>query len=177
MIIGERPLSIKQSAGYIRNAYKRVEEFTGIRFGADYLWHVFHPEESDWFLYSEKPAIALCIFRESHPDSQVDFAADLQYAHHFEGRDLCDDEAYRPLLEKYLIPAGSFYQKLHDPVYKEKAHYEFALVKQLQVTGFPALLLQENENRFYLVSTGYTDYETLKTRIDRLLGELSHTVI
>ncbi|MEP7278566.1 MAG: DsbA family protein [Bacteroidota bacterium] len=172
MIISETPKPIAATAGYILKAYKTVEENTGIAFGSDYLWHIKNPDKSDWFPDSEKPAIALCVFKDYHQDNQVAFAADLQYALHYEGRDLCDDEAYRHLLEKYAIPAAGFYQKLHSPEYKEKAYYEFALVKQLQVTGFPAVLMQVSETKFYLISRGYTDYATLLTRIENIRKEL-----
>src|SRR5258708_35840642 len=94
MILPEEPVHISTTAGYIKEGYKRVEEITGVKFGEDYLWHIKHPEQSDWYPDSEKPAIALCIFKEYFPDQQVNFAADLQYALHFEGRDLTDDEAY-----------------------------------------------------------------------------------
>jgi putative protein-disulfide isomerase len=90
----------------------------------------------------------------------------------YEGRDLTDDEAYRHLLDKYHIPADAFYQKLKSAEYKEKAYYEIALVKQLQVKGFPCLLLQVSDSKFYLLAQGYTDYETLKRRIDKVLEEV-----
>jgi len=172
MIISETPKPISVMAAYIQKAYTVVEERTGIRFGSDFLWHINNPDKSDWFLNSEKSAIALCVFKDYYLGQQVAFASDLQYALNFEGRDLCDDEAYRRLLEKYAIPADDFYHKLHSEEYKEKAYYEFALVKQLQVTGFPAVLLQASETKFYLISRGYTDYETLKERIENILKEL-----
>jgi len=172
MIISETPRPISVMAGYIQQAYKVVEERTGIRFGSDFLWHINNPDKSDWFLNSEKSAIALCVFKEYYPEQQVAFASDLQYALNYEGRDLSDDEAYRHLLEKYNLPAEAFYASLHSPAYKEKAYYEFALVKQLQVTGFPAVLLQVSESKFYLISRGYTDYETLKERVDNILQEI-----
>jgi putative protein-disulfide isomerase len=173
MIPAQNPRPIAATAGYISEGYKRVEELTGIQFGPDYLWHIFHPEDSDWFPHSEKAAIALCIFKERYPEQQVDFAADLQYALHFEGRDLTDNEAYRHLLEKYSIDAGDFYTKLNSEEYKEKAQYEFALCKQLQVTSFPQVLLQTGEQKFYLLAKGYTDFETLDKRIQSVLTELS----
>ncbi len=172
MILNDHPKPIAVTAGYIQKAYKVVEEHTGIRFGPDYLWHINHPELSDWLPDSEKPAIALCIFKEYYPDRQVEFAADLQYALHYEGRDLCDNEAYRHLLEKYSIHEESFYAKLKSDEYKEKAHYEFALCKQLQVTGFPAVLLQVSESKFYLLARGYTHYDDLKERIENVLKEM-----
>lgn len=173
MILPEEPRHIGVMAGFIKEGYKRVEALTGVRFGSDYLWHIENPELSDWFPNSEKPAIALCVFKEWYPDEQVAFAADLQYALHYEGRDLCDDEAYRHLLEKYAIPAAPFYERLHSEAYKEKAYYEFSLCKQLQVTGFPAVLLQASDLKFYLLARGYTDYNSLQQRIESVLKELA----
>lgn len=173
MILPDEPRHIGVMAGYIQKAYKTVEEYSGVKFGEDYLWHIFNPDKSDWFLHSEKPSIALCIFKEYHPGKQVAFAADLQYAHLYEGRDLTDDEAYRHLLEKYSIPADTFYDRLRSNEYKEKAYYEFALVKQLQVSGFPTVLLQAAESKFYLIARGFTPYETLKQRIESILADMA----
>jgi putative protein-disulfide isomerase len=171
MILPKEPQPIGVMAGYIQKAYKTVEERTGIRFGEDWRWHIFHPEESDWHPNSEKPAIAMCVFRDYHPDLCVRFSAELQYALHYEGRDLTDDEAYRHLLEKYDIPETEFFQKLHDPAYKEKAYGDFSLVQQLKVTGFPTVFLQVSDAKLYLLSQGYTDYATLKKNLDDVLSE------
>jgi putative protein-disulfide isomerase len=172
MILPEQPTPIGVMAPYIQQAYKTVENTTGITFGEDYLWHIFHPELSDWFPNSEKPAIALCILKEYFPEKQLQFAGDLQYALNFEGRDLTDDEAYRHLLHQYQIPEEEFYQKLHEETYKEKAYYEFALCKQLKVTGYPALLLQTSESKLYLLAKGFTDEATLRQRIKNVLKEV-----
>jgi putative protein-disulfide isomerase len=169
MIFEEQPQHISAIAPYVQGAYKRVEELTGIEFGKDYLWHMFNPNESDWYPESTTPAIALCIMKEYHPEQAVFMAEDLQYALNYEGRDLTDKEAYRHLLAKYNIPEVEFYTKLKSEEYREKAYYEFALVKQLNVTGFPQVLLQVTDSKFYLLAQGFTDYETLKTRINKVL--------
>jgi putative protein-disulfide isomerase len=171
MIPAENPQPISKVASYIKEAYKRVEEMTGIQFGNDFLWHIQNPELSDWFMHSEKSAAALCIFKEYYPEKQLAFASDLQYALNFEGRDLTDDEAYRHLLDRYHIPVTDFYKKLNSEEYKEKARYEFALCAQLQVTGFPAVLLQVSDSKFYLVARGYTPYEQVKERLQSILKE------
>lgn len=171
MLIGEQVMPITAVAPYIQSAYKRVESLSGITFGEDFLWHINNPDLSDWKMNSEKPAIALCIFKEYYPQLQLAFASELQYALNYEGRDLDDDEAYRHLLEKYSIQPEVFYNKLKSEQYKEMAYYEFALCKQLQVNGFPALLLQMNESKFYLLAKGYTPYEELEERIRNVLSE------
>ena len=173
MIMNEKPQHISAMAGFIRDAYKTVEEYSGVKFGPDFLWHIYHSEESDWFPHSEKSAIALCIFKEQFPELQVEFAADLQYALNFEGRDLCDNEAYRHLLEKYEIDPDDFYTKLASPAYKEKAAYEFALCKQLNVTGFPCVFLQVSEQKLYMIARGYTAYNDLEGRLQKLLQEMA----
>ena len=172
MILPEKPVHIRVAANYIATAYKNVEALTGIEFGKDYLWHILNPEESDWYPNSEKPAIAMCIFKEYYPERAIEFAADLQFALHYEGRDLTDNEAYLHLLEKYSIQAEIFFEKLQSEQYKEMAYYEFSLMKQLQVNAFPVVLVQTAELKFHMVARGYTDYETLKERIDNLLKEL-----
>lgn len=172
MISVEQQKPVSAIASYVSSAYKNVEAMTGIRFGDDFLWHIFNPDESDWILCSEKSAIALTIFKEWFPEKQMEFASDLQYALNFEGRDLTDDEAYRHLLAKYEIDPETFYEKLHSEAYRDKARYEYALCQQLQVTGFPQVLMQVNDQKLYLLAKGYTDYETLKSRIEAVKKEI-----
>lgn len=173
MILPEKPVHIRVSAGYILNAYQQVEELTGIKFGEDYLWHIRNPEESDWYPNSEKPAIALCIFKEYYPERAVEFASDLQYSLHYEGRDLTDNEAYRHLLEKYSIQPEVFYEKLASEAYRDMAYYEFSLVKQLHVNGYPTVFIQTGETKFHMVARGYTAYEALCSRLDIILNEMA----
>lgn len=174
MMTGETVQPIQRIAHYIQSAYKRVEDLTGIRFGEDFLWHINNPDKSDWVMNSEKPAIALCIFKELYPDRQLEFASDLQYALNYEGRDLDDDEAYRHLLEKYVIPADDFYDKLKSEVYKERAYYEFALCRQLQADSFPQVLLQAADDKFYLLAKGFTPFEEIRARIDNISASLKN---
>ena len=173
MILPEKPTHVREIAPYIQKAYKTVEETTGIKFGQDFLWHIFNYEDSDWYPNSEKSAIAMVIFKEFYPDRAVEFASDLQYALNFEGRDLTDDEAYRHLLEKYSIHTEVFYERLNSEAYKEKAYYEFSLMKQLQVTGYPCVFIQTDELKFQMVARGFTDYETLKQRINNVLKDIA----
>ena len=172
MMIGENKMPIEKIGPYIQGAYKRVEEVTGIKFGDDFLWHTANPDKSDWVMNSEKPAIALSILKEIYPERQLEFAGDLQYALNYEGRDLDDDEAYRHLLEKYTISEDDFYTKLKSDEYKEKAYYEFALCKQLNVDSYPQVLIQLHSNKFYLITKNFSTYEEVKKGIEKALTEI-----
>lgn len=169
MMIGDQVMPIEKIGPYIASSYQRVEELTGIKFGEDFLWHCNNPDKSDWVMNSEKSAIALCILKEYYPERQLEFATDLQHALNYEGRDLDDDEAYRHLLDKYNLQPEAFYTKLKAEEYKEMAYYEFALMKQLQVNGYPTVFIQTGELKFVMVARGYTSYKELQTRIDNVL--------
>ena len=177
MIPSQNPRPIATMASYINDGYKRVEEMTSVKFGEDYLWHIHNADKSDWHPHSEKAAIALCIFKEQYPQQQVSFAADLQYALYYEGRDLTDNEAYRHLLKQYSIDADDFYSKLKSEEYKDKALYEYSLCRQLQAESFPQVLLQVSELKFHLIAKGYTDYDTLQKRIESVIGEIINTSV
>ena len=170
MMIGDEVMPIEKIGPYIQTSYKRIEELTGIKFGEDFLWHINNPDKSNWVMNSEKPAIALSILKEYYPERQLEFATDLQYALNYEGRDLDDDEAYRHLLDKYNIQPEAFYSKLHAEEYKEMAYYEFALMKQLQVNGYPTVFVQTGELKFEMISSGYTAYVDVKERIENVLN-------
>jgi putative protein-disulfide isomerase len=42
----------------------------------------------------------------------------------------------------------------------------------LQVTGYPCVFIQTADLKFVMVARGYTDYDALKERIGKVLGEL-----
>ncbi|MFN5021018.1 MAG: DsbA family protein [bacterium] len=171
MIPVEATKHIGAIAEYIQGAYQTVEQMTGVTFGKDYLWHIFNPDESDWYPNSEMAAIAMAIFREVYPDQTIAFASDLQYSLYEEGRDLTDKEAYRHLLEKYSIDAEVFYQKLGSDAYKEKAYYDFSLIKQLRVNGFPTVFLQLDESKLYMISRGFSTLDDVEQRMNKIMAE------
>lgn len=171
MIPVEDTKHIGNIAQYIQGAYQTVEQTTGVKFGKDYLWHIFNPDESDWYPNSEMAAIAMAVFRESYPDQTIAFAADLQFALYEEGRDLTDKEAYRHLLEQYNIDTEVFYQKLGSEAYKEKAYYDFSLIQQLKVNGFPTVFLQLDDAKLYMISRGFSTLEAVEQRMNKILAE------
>jgi putative protein-disulfide isomerase len=162
---------IGKIAGYIKDAYKTVEQMTGIKFGTDFLWHINNPDLSDWHPNSEMAAIAMSILKDFNPDRSIEFAADLQFALYSEGRDLTDPEAYRHLIEKYEFDPKEFYEKLKSEEYKEKAYYDFSLIKQLNVNGFPTLFIQISESKLYMIARGYSDQKSIEKRIDDIMLE------
>jgi putative protein-disulfide isomerase len=173
LILPAEPKPLKTLSRFLEASSKEIEIKTGVRFGTDYRWHIEHPDETDWFPNSEKPAIALSIFKEYYPELQVEFATDLEFALFSEGRDLTDPEAYRHLLEKYTLPFEEFYEKLSSPAYHELAHEDFKLAERLNIRSFPVLMIQSTASKFFLVSEGYMEYPSVKRNIYEVLHSIT----
>lgn len=169
MMLGDRSGPIGVVASYIKTAYKRVEETTSITFGEGFLTHL---ERGELVLDSEKPAIALSAFKSYQSEKAILFAHDLQDCLYHDGRDLNDDDVYRYLAVNYGIDPDEFAYKMQQEEFKKAAYYDFALAKQLQVSGYPAVLLQNADNHFYLLTSGFADLQTIEARIDSVLQEL-----
>lgn len=170
MVLGDREGPISNSAELIKSHLPRIEETTGAVFGDDF-WKVL--EEGTQFQSSEKPSIALSVFKSFYPEKAILFAADIQKATFVNGADLSLDESYLPIISKYEIPADDFLQKLNSEEFKQAAYYDFALAKQLQVSGYPAAFIKVDDRNFHMIAKGYADYETMKLRIANVLSQLS----
>ncbi len=169
MMTGDRVGTIDQIAPFIKTAYRTVEETTGIKFGEPYLKHL---EAGTMILNSEKPAIALSVFKSYFPEKAIPFAHDLQDAMYFEGRDANEDDLYRYLAVNFGIDPDDFEEKMTQESFLDAARYDFSLAKQLQVTGFPAVLVEAGKSSFYLIAKGYTDIDTLELRMENVLKEI-----
>lgn len=149
---------------YIKEAHKQVEATTGITFGQPFLEQYLR---SDDVMDSEKPSIALTVFKHYQPENAVNFAHDMQVALNLEGKSLNDDQTYRELLEKYNIPADQFLQHMQEDDNKYATHQEFNIVQQWGITGFPAAILEKDE-QLYLIARGFTPMDKLLQVIDEI---------
>jgi len=173
MVPPEFARPVREKASFIAGAYRTVEEYSGIRFGQAYLEHIFNPDASPWVEESLTPATALCLLKSTQTKHPVALAAEIQKLHMVYGKDLSDSESYREMAEAAGCEWEDFKRKLASGEWQDEARYEFALVKQLGITGFPAVLLQTAETKFYFIAKGYTPLEDLEPRLEAVLKEVT----
>lgn len=149
---------------YISEAHKSVEDVTGVKFGPAFLEEYL---KTDDVMDSEKPGIALTIFKEYQPHNAISFAHDIQVALNYNGQSLNDDNTYRGLLEKYQVPVNEFLEKLHDDAYRYDTIQEFNQVAQWGITGFPAAIFDDGKELF-LIARGFTPLERLLEVIEKI---------
>ncbi|GJM33382.1 MAG: DsbA family protein [Saprospiraceae bacterium] len=163
MIIGERSGPIGKVAGYIGEAYKTVENRTGIKFGKDFLEGILKEGTAEFS--SLQPAIALCAVKELARDKSLEFAGLLQKAIYFDGIAPNELKDYVPYAQKVGINKEDFLAAMQNDRYLEQAKREFDVVQKLGIQGFPTLLL-ETEERLYRLTSGYLPYEQLAAVIE-----------
>ena len=169
MVVGDRVGLVKDMmpTKNLLAIYDRIMQMTGTAFGKDYLAKV---EKGEVYVNSEIPAIALSVFKSYNKDQVVDFAHQLQHQLFVEAKSVNDENIYRDLATEFGVDGEEFIEKMKSDTYREAARYDFALGRQLQVTGYPQVLVQVGETQFYLIAKGWTDFGTLEGRLNQVLA-------
>ena len=167
MIQGSRIEPIAAMADYIRQASPRVAQTTGVTFGDAFYREIL--DKGTYISNSLPPAVALAILKQAKPLGQVTLAHDIQKQLYLEGRDLNEAETYLPLAAGAGISENDFRTKFNSEEYRTKAVQEFGLVQSWGISGFPAVVLQK-EDQLYLVARGYQPYEEFTQTIDKVLA-------
>lgn len=171
MVIGDRIGTIRDAAPpNILEIYERIAAHTGTKFSAAYLANV---QQGDSIRNSEIPANALAVFKSYLPEKAIEYAHALQQQLFINALEVDDDALYLGLAKDFGLDGPTFLEQMNQPAFQEKARYEFALAKQLQVTGYPQLLVQAGATQFYLIARGYTHFATLEERIQKILTEIT----
>lgn len=165
MVTGDRIGPIGESAAYIKEAYKTVEEHSGIEFGQPFLDHLFN--DGSHLFSSLEPSIALAVIKDLAPKHAVAFASDLHHSVYVEGLPPADFESYVAYAKKYGIDRDVFLRKCRSAEMEEKAKVDFSLSSSLGVTGFPTLVYY-NGSDLQVISRGYMTSEQVAQRLDAL---------
>jgi putative protein-disulfide isomerase len=172
MVVGEQigELSKRYPPKMLLEAYARIEKMTGTVFSEEYLAKV---KTGKTYINSEIPSVALSILKESKPDKAIDFAHAIQEQLFMEAKAVNDDALYSHLATEYGMDADDFLARMKEEKYLEAARYDFALSQQLQVTGYPQVLIQTDESQFYLIAKGYTPFDAMDERIQKVSESLA----
>lgn len=168
MVTGDRVGRIGEIAGYIKDAYKTVEQRTGVVFGEAFLDGTL--AEGRAVFTSVPSAIAMAIVKATKPELQVEFAHSLQSAIYQDGIPPADLEAYVPYAENIGITQAEFLPKMKDLVYRKLAEQEFQIATQVGVRGFPTCFMKTGD-QFHLVTTGYQPLPEMLIATQKILEQ------
>lgn len=168
MMMGERSGPLNSVAPYIKTAYTDVEERSGVKFGKKFIEEILNPGTA--VLSSLEPAIAMAVFKSFESGKDVQFAAALQRAIYFDGILSTDLKAMIPYAVELGIDEQEFRIRLNDPLHHDRAFDDFRTCQRFGIQGFPSTVLL-HEDKYYLLGHGFTDFETLESRMQQVLAE------
>lgn len=162
MVVGERVGPVGEVAPYIKNAYKRVEDLSGVRFGTAFL-EMMNAGGATIF-NSEPPSRAAYILKDAFPALTVEIAHEVQDIIYKEGRDPNLSASYHDLAKKLGMSATQFDEHFESHSYRLAVQDEFALVARFGVSGFPTVVYRKLD-QYYLVSNGFTTLDVLNNTL------------
>ncbi|TVQ83712.1 MAG: DsbA family protein [Bacteroidetes bacterium] len=149
---------IGEIAGYIKNAYKVVEDTTGVKFGEKFLNDIL--EKGDAVFTSVPPAKALAVLRIHKPGECVEIAARLQKAILHDGINVDDYVAYSEIGKEFGMEPDDFLSQVKSAEIEEIVQNEFKMVAGLGVNGYPSVLLRKGKET-HVLSRGYKDFDSM----------------
>lgn len=162
MVLGDREGPIGNIAAYIKDAYKVVEDRTGVEFGQNFLEKL---EKGKMEISSYLPARAMAAYKMMKSEDQVTFAQAIQHAIYYGGKPPAEKDTYYELMDKLGI-SPEFRMHFNLPASEELAIQDFQLSQQLKVQGFPSVFV-EKEGTYVMISHGYVPFQQLDDNLKR----------
>ena len=125
-------------------------------------------DDPDFVYDTEPPSRAVLAVRKLHPQVEYNFFQDVQELFYAKNKHTNVAENYYPLLDKYSIDKESFTEAFHSDELKQLTKADFEKASQLNIRGFPSILLLE-DGKYTLVSNGYTKSKELISRIEKIM--------
>jgi putative protein-disulfide isomerase len=171
MVMGNRIAPIGNMSDYILQAIPRLERTTGVTFGAPYIALL---KEGSYVTSSEKPSIALCVYKSFTSERSVEYGYGIQKAFYLEAKDLNNDTLYADLAVPFGLDRNQFLNRMQDSTYLKHAQEGFKRATNLGVTGYPTLL-EKQDDKYVLLTEGYSTYESIEKhllkRFKKIAGE------
>ena len=168
MITGSRIGPLSHMREFIKQAYRVVEQHTGVKFGPDFTEKTL--EEGKATYSSLEPSKALSIFRTFQPNKALEFSHEIQKLIYFEGIDPVDYEAYLPLFDRYGMQEKEILPLFSSKDIEQETVNEFGRAARWGINGFPACVMQLHSGKAFVLSSGYLPFEQMEERIRPYLG-------
>jgi len=119
---------------------------------------------------TEPPCRAVVTVRRLSPDNEMAFFSKIQsafYEHYFY---MGDSRSYHSVLKELGISVEDFDGLFSSDKMKESVRVDFQRAANLGVSGFPTVLIQ-NDDKVTRVSSGYTQAESLISKIESIISK------
>ncbi len=149
----------------ILHHWREVERRTGQVFS-------FEAAMPEGFVYdTEPPCRAVSAVFAIHPDLRLSYFRSVQAAFYTENQDVTQPAVLAELAKKAGLEPNEFLESFHSDEMKSKTLGQFNHSREWGVSGFPSVVLQNNED-LAMLTRGYRPYEDLRPGLDSWLSSL-----
>jgi len=123
-----------------------------------------------WRYDTELPCSAVVAVREQNPALTLRFFERLHRAFYAEGIDITEAAPYRELAADFVPDVDAFLQELGSERLRKLTWQDFAVSRQLGVSGFPTLLLRRGHDIF-MITRGWAPLDAIESALRSWLQE------
>ena len=163
MITGTRIGPLSNMASYIKQAYKVVEQNSGVKFGEQFVNKTL--EEGKVIFSSLEPAKALTIYKHLSKSNGIAFSHQIQKLIYWDGIDPVQYSAYLPLFEKQGFDSKTVLPLFASKDMEQETINEFALAQRWKINGFPSCVIQMADGKAIPISNGYLSFEQMEKKV------------
>jgi putative protein-disulfide isomerase len=151
-----------RSKSSIRHHWERVQAETGQPFTFSFF-------DRDGFVYDTEPACrAVVAVRSLRPDAALDYFRAVQGAFYKDNRDVTRAAELAHLAQPFGIDADTFATLFAAREVAEATRADFAVAPALGLSGFPSVLIGE-DNSYAVLTSGYQPFAALATPLRQWL--------
>lgn len=152
---------ISNMRAFLLGAIPQLEKRTGIKIAQPYYDSILNKDGV--VLNSELPSQAFIAALPYYEGKEVVLAKKIQDLLYQEGLDISKVSSFENI-------EGLDTAVLNTPELEEKMKLAFSKSQKLGVRGFPAVLVETN-NQYYQIASGYVDYQNMSKILDKVLKE------
>ncbi len=148
----------------IRHHWESVHKTTGVPFDFRFF-------DRDGFILDTEPGCrAVVTARHMKAKNLLAFYESISRSFYTENIDTTDLGNFLPLANEANLDADRFAQLFHSDEIKQATKNDFFRSQSLGVTGFPTLVIREND-QMALLTAGYQPFENLKPALDHWMEQ------
>ena len=148
----------------IAEHWNHVNERTGQPFDMSFF-------DRNEFVYDTEPAChAVCVVRVLKPGLTLLYLSALQEAFYTENRDITDEAVLCEIAEGLRIDGARFLSLFKDVMSVYETAGDFHMARQMQVTGYPSIVLNKGD-QYAMLTAGYQPLEDLLPALDDWLAQ------
>ena len=161
--LNRTPMDDAQKAE-IAEHWNHVNERTGQPFDMSFF-------DRNEFVYDTEPAChAVCVVRVLKPGLTLLYLSALQEAFYTENRDITDEAVLCEIAEGLRIDGARFLSLFKDVMSVYETAGDFHMARQMQVTGYPSIVLNKGD-QYAMLTAGYQPLEDLLPALDDWLAQ------